>query len=77
MIEGDWSSDVCSSDLNGFSSPIKRYRLAIKTGPNSLLLTGNPSQGKRQTLSQSERLENNFPSKWSEEISWSNHSNID
>jgi hypothetical protein len=28
-----------------------------------LLLTGNPFQGKRQTLPQSERLENNFPSK--------------
>jgi exonuclease III len=28
------------------------------------LLTGNPSQGKGQTLPQSERLENNFPSKW-------------
>jgi hypothetical protein len=25
------------------------------------MLTGNPSQGKRQTLPQSERLENNFP----------------
>jgi exonuclease III len=36
-----------------------------------LLLTGNPSQGKRQTLPQSERLENNFPSKRSEETSWS------
>jgi hypothetical protein len=30
-----------------------------------LLLTGNPSQGKRQTLPQSERLENNFPRKQS------------
>jgi hypothetical protein len=28
-----------------------------------LLLIGNPSQGKRQTMPQSERLENNFPSK--------------
>ena len=27
-----------------------------------MLLTGNPSQGKRQTLPQNERLENNFPS---------------
>ena len=41
-----------------------------------MLLTGNPSQGKRQTLPQSERLENNFPSKWSEETSWSSHSKI-
>jgi hypothetical protein len=31
------------------------------------VLTGNPSQGKRKTLPQSERQENNFPSKWSEE----------
>jgi hypothetical protein len=42
-----------------------------------LLLTGNPYQGKRQTLPQRERLENNFPSKWSEETSWSSHSNIE
>jgi exonuclease III len=34
--------------------------LATQTGPNILLLTGNPPQGKRQTLPQSERLENNF-----------------
>ena len=32
-----------------------------------MLLTGNASQGKRQILPQSKRLENNFPSKWSEE----------
>jgi exonuclease III len=30
------------------------------------LLTGNPPQGKGQTLPLSERLKNNFPSKWSE-----------
>jgi hypothetical protein len=42
-----------------------------------LLLTGNLSQGERQTLSQSERLENNFPSKQSEEMSWNSHSNIE
>jgi hypothetical protein len=42
-----------------------------------LLLTGNPPQVKRQTLPQSERLENNFPSKRSEETSWSSHSNIE
>jgi hypothetical protein len=68
---------LISLNITGFSSPIKRHRLATKIGPNSLLLTGNPSQGKRQTLSQSESLENNFQSKWSEEISWSNNSNID
>ena len=44
-------------------------RLATQTGPNILLLTGNPPQGKGQTLPQSERLENNFPSTWSEETS--------
>jgi hypothetical protein len=32
-----------------------------------LLLTGNPPQGKRQTLPQNERMENSFPSKWSEQ----------
>jgi hypothetical protein len=36
-----------------------------------LLLTGNPSQGKRQKLPQNERLENTFANKWSEETSWS------
>ena len=30
-----------------------------------MLHTGNPPQGQRQTLPQSKRLENNFPSKWS------------
>jgi exonuclease III len=29
-----------------------------------LLHTGNPLQGQRKTLPQSDRLENNFPSKW-------------
>jgi hypothetical protein len=33
------------------------------------LLTGNQPQEKRQTLPQNKRLENNFPSKWSEETS--------
>jgi hypothetical protein len=40
------------------------------------LLTGNTPQGKGQTLPQSKRLENNFPSKWSQETRWSSHSNI-
>ena len=53
-------------------------RLATQTGHNILLHTGNPPQGKRQTLlPQSERLENNFPSKWSKETSRSSHSNIE
>jgi hypothetical protein len=39
--------------------------------------TGNPTEGKIQTLPQSKRLENNFPSKWSKETSWSSHSNIE
>jgi hypothetical protein len=51
--------------------------LATQTGLNILLLTGNPSQGKRQTLPQSERLENNFLSKWSKETRWRSHSNIE
>ena len=36
-----------------------------------MLHTGNPPQGQRQTLPQTKRLENNFPSKRSEETSWS------
>jgi hypothetical protein len=69
---------LISLNINGLNYPIKRQtnRLATQTGPNILLLTGNPSQGKRQTLTQNERLENNFPSKWSEETSWSSHSNF-
>ena len=50
--------------------------MAMYTGPNILLHTGNPPQGQRQTLTQSKRLENNFPNKWSEEKSWNSHSNI-
>jgi hypothetical protein len=66
---------LISININGFSFPIKRHRLTEwlkKYRTNSLLLTGNPSQGKRQTLSQIERLENNFPSKWYKEISLQN-----
>ena len=51
-------------------------RLATQTGPNILLLTENPSQAKGQALPQSERMENNFRSKWSKETNWSSHSNI-
>jgi hypothetical protein len=50
---------LISLNINGLNSPIKRYRLTDWL-PNILLLTGNPSQGKRQTLPESERLENNF-----------------
>jgi hypothetical protein len=39
--------------------------MATQTGPNILLFTENPSQGKRQTLPQSKWLKNSFPSKWS------------
>jgi hypothetical protein len=41
-----------------------------------LLHTGNLPQEYRQILPQSKRLEINFLSKWSEETSWSSHSNI-
>jgi hypothetical protein len=69
---------LISLNINGFNSIIKRQtnRLATQTVHNILLLTGNPSQGKRQTQPQNERLENNFSSKWSEETSWSSNSNI-
>jgi hypothetical protein len=62
------------------SIPIKKTetnRLAMQTGHNILLLTGNPAHRQTQTLPQSERQENIFPSKWSEETSWSSHSNIE
>jgi hypothetical protein len=79
IIESNNYFSLISLNINGLNSLLKRHRLATQTGPNVLLLTGNPSQGKRQTLpqSESERLENNFPSKWSEEPSWSSHSNIE
>ena len=41
-----------------------------------MLHTGNTLQCQRQTLPQSKRLENSFPSKWSQETSWSSHANI-
>ena len=58
---------LISLNINGLNSPIKTHRLTdwLHKRHNILLLTGNPSQGKRQTLPQNERLENNFPSKWS------------
>jgi hypothetical protein len=71
---------LLSLNINGLNSPNKKTetnRLATQTGTNILLLIGNPSQGKRQILPQSKRLENNFPSKWSEETSWSSHSSIE
>jgi exonuclease III len=69
---------LISLNINGLNSPIKRHRhrLATQTGPNILLLTGKPTQAKRQTLPQHEWLEKNFASKWSEETSWSNQANI-
>jgi hypothetical protein len=60
-----------------FKNYYQTNRLATQTGPNILLLIGNPSQGKRQKLHQSERLEKYFPSKRSKEESWSTHSNIE
>jgi hypothetical protein len=60
-------------NINGLNSPIKRHR------PTDWLHKQDPtfpSQGKSQTLTQNERLENNFPRKWYEETSWSSHSNI-
>jgi hypothetical protein len=38
---------------------------------------GNVNEIKRQTLPQGKRVENNFPSKLSEETSWRSHSNIE
>jgi exonuclease III len=69
---------LISLNINGLNSPIKRHRMTdwlYKQDP-ILLITGNPSRGKRQILPQNERLENNFPSKWYEETSWRSHSNI-
>jgi exonuclease III len=69
---------LISLNINGLNSPIKRHRhrLATQTGPNILLLTGKPTQAKRQILPQNERQKNNFPGKWSEETSWTIHLNI-
>jgi hypothetical protein len=55
---------LISLTINGLNSPIKRHRLTDWLHKeNILLLTGNPPQGKRQTLPQRERLENKFPRK--------------
>jgi hypothetical protein len=48
--------------------------MATQTEHNILLLTEFPPQGQRQTIPQNERLENNYPSKWSQETSWISHS---
>jgi hypothetical protein len=64
-------------NINGLHSPIKKHRLTDWLCKLKILLhTGNPPQGQSQTLPQG-RLENNFPSKWSQETSWSRHSNIE
>jgi len=60
-ITGNNNPYSISLNINELNFPIKRQR----------------PQRQRQTLHQSERLENNFPSKWSEEASWSSHSNIE
>ena len=70
---------LISLNINGLNSPIKKTqtnRLDTETGPYILLHTGNTPQGQRQKLSQTKRLENNFPNKWSLETSWSCDSNI-
>jgi exonuclease III len=49
---------LISLNINGLNSPIKRLTDWLhKQDPTFWLLTGNPSQRKRQTLHQSERLE--------------------
>jgi hypothetical protein len=55
--------------------PHTRHPTDTYTGLNILLHIRNAPQCQRQTLPQSKRLQNNFLSKWSQETSWSSHSN--
>ena len=70
---------LISLNINGLNSPIKRRRLTdwLHKQDTTFCCLQETHFRKRQTLAQSERLENNFPNKRSEETSGSSHSNIE
>jgi exonuclease III len=71
---------LISLNITGLNSPIKRDILTVwlhKQDPTFCCLQETQLREKDRQLPQSERLKNNFPSKWSEETSWSSYSNIE
>ena len=64
---------IITLNINGLNAPIKRHRITEwmdkKTWPIHMLTTRDPPQDKRPTQTESEGLEINFPSKWSEKKS--------
>jgi exonuclease III len=80
IVESNNYFSLISLNINGLIFPIKRHRLTDwlhKQDPTFCCSQEKNLRGKKQTLPQSERLENNFPSKWSEETNRSSHSNIE
>jgi hypothetical protein len=66
---------IISLNIYGLNSPIKRHRLTDwlqKQDPTFCCI-----QETHLRDNNLKRLDNNFPSKWSEETSWSSHSNIE
>ena len=57
---------IIALNINGLNAPIKRWRIvewSRKHDPH-ILPTRDSPQDKRPTQTESERLETNFPSKW-------------
>ena len=70
---------LISLNITGLNFPIKRHRLTdwlYKQDPTFCCLQETHFREKDRHYSEW-KVENNFPSKWSEETSWSSHSNIE
>jgi hypothetical protein len=72
---------LISLNITGYYSPIKRHRLTDwlhKQNPTLCCIKETHLSDKdRYYLRPSKMLKNNFPSKWSQEKSWTRHSNIE
>ena len=70
---------LISLNIKWLNSPVKRHILTdwLHKQDTTFCCLQETHFRKRQTLAQSERLENNFPNKRSEETSGSSHSNIE
>jgi exonuclease III len=70
---------LISLNINEPNSPIKRHRLTdwlYKQDPTFCFLQETHLREKDRHYLRVKGWKNNFPSKWSEETSWSSHSNI-
>jgi exonuclease III len=70
---------LISLNINGLNSPIKRHTLTEwlhKQDPTFCCLQETHFREKDRHYLRVKGRENNFPRKWSEETSWSSHSNI-